>query len=221
MAFFRLANTTLGFTSDGHGVVRTLISTLGRRRHEPRRSRRFCVGGRRVGSVVTTMIDDDRAVEGQTKGDIYGQFRTLSRRVSGREKIRQTRDYFTAPRRLPKVRDRGWMEFSARARRAISTSVRRTRVAAGRRVLATHETRQSVRCEYHKLINRRSSRARSRTSSTRVSRQTTTKSLCLESALEHSKPWRCSPSPLANFQTRRPSSHWWRTCHHGGRVEGS
>jgi len=83
------------------------------------------------------MIDDDRAVEGQTKGDIYGQFRTLSRRVSGREKIRQTRDYFTAPRRLPKVRDRGWMEFSARARRAISTSVRRTRVVgAGRRALA-------------------------------------------------------------------------------------
>ena len=82
------------------------------------------------------MIDDNRAVEGQTKGGIYGRFRTLSRRVSGREKIRQTRDYFTAPRRLPKVRDRGWMEFSARARRAISTSVRRTRVAAGRRALA-------------------------------------------------------------------------------------
>ena len=134
---FSGSRTTLGFTSDGHGVVRTLISTLGRRRHEPRRSRRFCVGGRRVGSVVTTMIDDDRAVEGQTKGDIYGQFRTLSRRVSGREKIRQTRDYFTAPRRLPEVRDRGWMEFSARARRAISTSVRRTRVVgAGRRALA-------------------------------------------------------------------------------------
>ena len=200
--------------------MRTLISTLGRRRHEPRRSRRFCVGGRRVGSVVTTMIDDDRAVEGQTKGDIYGQFRTLSRRVSGREKIRQTRDYFTAPRRLPKVRDRGWMEFSARARRDFDIGEKNTRRRGTTRA-RERETRQSVRCEYHKPINRRSSRARSRTSSTRVSRQTTTKSPRLESALEHSKPWRCSPSPLANFQTRRPSSHWWRTCHHGGRVEGS
>ena len=111
--------------------------------------------------------------------------------------------------------------FGARETRDFDIGEKNTRRRRGTTRARGRETRQSVRCEYHKPINRRSSRARSRTSSTRVSRQTTTKSPRLESALEHSKPWRCSPSPLANFQTRRPSSHWWRTCHHGGRVEGS
>ena len=150
------------------------------------------------------------------------RFRAASR--VGRRFDKRVIIYFTAPRRLPKVRGpRMDGIFGARETRDFDIGEKNTCRRRGTMRARGRETRQSVGCEYHKPINRRSSRARSRTSSTRVSRQTTTKSLLLESesALERSKPWRCSSSPLANFQTRRPSSHWWRTCHHGGRVEGS
>ena len=101
--------------------------------------------------------------------------------------------------------------FGARETRDFDISEKNTSHRGTRRA-RERETRQSVRCEYHKPINRRSSRVRSRTSSTLVSQQTTTKSLCLESARDRSRwntlnPGDAAPSPLANFQTRLVHHH--------------
>ena len=111
--------------------------------------------------------------------------------------------------------------FGARETRDFDIGEKNTRRRGTTRA-RERETRQSVRCEYHKPINRRSSRARSRTSSTRVSRQTTTKSPRLESALEHSKPWRCSP--VTARELSNASSIITLVAYvssRGGRVEGS
>ena len=86
-------------------------------------------------------------------------FRVASRVRRG--SIRQTRDYFTAPPRLAKVRDRGWIWNFRVRRHAISTSVKNTSRRGTPRA-RVRETRQTVCCEYRKTINRCSSRSRER-----------------------------------------------------------